>query len=328
MSTPCPAGGNDWASLFDRDIKPRVKLPVSGNQPAPAHSGEEGPETCSIFHPERVMDLQYTVRLPLVLDSHARGQNYAQSGGTAALREHRDVPEVKEPVAAVATEAQKSLELRLRKRGRVTNSLARTAVRLGWWSDLTSPNGSAARAWFRQVFDSKEAGQPQLASDAATQLHLGGEGVAPLDLLEVIFTNDNGVRRAMPVCPELLAKLMALRVFRAPSAGLVGSFRSRARLWAEERGVSPMDLVCFLPGTLILAMVPTAAEADALATLRGPAGVWANEVLTALDKGQLRRAPEREVGWGEVLKWPFNLAFDRPQKRGMAPVTSSLGLST
>lgn len=205
----------------------------------------------------------------------------------------------KEPEPARGSEETPGRRLsRLRRRGHFTNVLGVVATRVcPWWKDLGSDTGSASAASWLVSYLS-DTGVNVLGKGYEVVCK---EGRDPLYLVAVPFSSDEGTRELW-VCPELVAALAAVRLFRPVSEGLLATLRSRARLWAEERGVLLMDLVRFLPGTLVLASLPMPDEVVALGALRGDAGRWSADVLGSFAKGVLK-APSRVMdSWWGVLK--------------------------
>lgn len=144
-------------------------------------------------------------------------------------------------------------------------------------------------------------------------------------LLQIPFAGDNGDIRFLWVSPELVAALSAVRMFRSASSTLLGSLRGHARRWAEERGINAMDLVRFLPGTLILAMLPMPDEVVAAAALRGAAGRYSVDVLGALESG-VAKGPEQSP-LGDFLKGPVSWLFRKTDRRVLAPGVDTLKLT-
>jgi len=213
--------------------------------------------------------------------------------------------------------------LRLRKRGRLTSALERSWKNLPcWWSDLAGQGTlSGARSWLASFMD----GAVDKISDGKEIIVKGAEecGVRTLQLLQIPFES-NGHNRPLWICPELLATLVSVRMFRPVSEGLLASLRSRSRLWARDEGVDVMDLVRFLPGTLVLAMLPMPDEVTAIGALRGAAGRWSVSVLGALAKGRLVSAPEKPLG--NFLRRPFSWLFSREDSRVLGPGVRELQL--
>jgi hypothetical protein len=135
-----------------------------------------------------------------------------------------------------------------------------------------------------------------------------------------------GGKPAVPllVSPELVAELSKRRMFRAMTSVLLGSLRGRAAVWADERGLSAMDLVRILPGSLALALLPMQDETVALRALRGTAGVYSSTVLAALEKGVLREPDLPPLG--AYLRRPLAWLFRRPNTRLLAPGVDTLVL--
>lgn len=210
--------------------------------------------------------------------------------------------------------------LRLRRRGRLTNVLESLAARSpGWWSDLTggAATGTPA-AWLYSYLESTGV---KVGSGILKEISCGGDNPS-LHAVSIPFRSDEG-SRLLWVCPELVAALAAVRIFRPLTEALVASLRSRSRLWAEERGLNVMDLVSVMPGSLALACLPMPDEVVALGSLRGAAGRWSVDVLGAFAKGTLK-SPSGGGQWWRVLK-PL-LRFGGPREgvldgRGAGPIT-------
>jgi len=128
--------------------------------------------------------------------------------------------------------------------------------------------------------------------------------------------------RCLLVCPELVAELVKKRMFRSVSSVLLGSMRGRAAIWADEQGISAMDLVRIMPGSITLAMLPMLDEVTAIGALRGASGQWSVDVLGALEKGKLKsRAP---LPLGNYLRGPLSWLFARRDDRVLAPGVDTL----
>lgn len=142
----------------------------------------------------------------------------------------------------------------------------------------------------------------------------------------VPFGRDDGSGsvRTLLVSPELVAELTTRRLFRCQTSVLLGSMRGRAVMWGKEKGLSAMDLVRIMPGSITLAMLPMGDEVAAVQALRGAAGRWSVEVLGSLEKGVLRGASAKP--FGNYLRWPFNLLFARDDDRVLAAGVRNLQL--
>nr|QHD64839.1 ORF-B [Erysiphe necator umbra-like virus 2] len=189
--------------------------------------------------------------------------------------------------------------VRLRPRSRQTANLeylGRTVSR--WWRDLPGASpAQVALAWI----ESQYAGTGlKVGSTHQIPASLRGEGDSPLPAVQVHFSSEEG-ERWLWVAPELTAYLFNYRLYRPISDSLLASLRSRARLWAEDNGVSVMDLARVLPGSLMLACTPTPDEVVSLGALRGSAAQWSREVLGALSKGKAMPTT-RGGSWWDVLK--------------------------
>lgn len=256
------------------------------------------------------------VRLPevppprvLPLPSESVSTSVEQWVTATAGRTFSAADDVSEPALAGPAASLREAMPRFRKRGRFTNVVARQLARHPtWWSDLGGEQGPGlVSAWLRSQFEgtgiklarggvSVGGGGP---GGGSSEPPADGESSAPRDasslepapepvhLVRVAFER-NGSTRWLWVSPELVAALSVVRLFRPVTEGLLASLRSRARLWAEERRVSVMDLVRFLPGTLVLAALPTPDEVTAHAALRGDAGRWSASALGSFAKGVLR----------------------------------------
>lgn len=207
---------------------------------------------------------------------------------------------VKEPgvlLAPVDAPAEVRQYPRLRARGVLTNTLEQAVRAAGipnWWSDLVGTRrGSLARAWF--------------------QAHFVGDGVKVVGATKIIRLGDVDSRKTFSlvqvqlepglawVCVELLAQLYVVRVFRPLTEGLLASLRGRARLWAEEAGMSVMDLARVLPATLVLACTANTLERACVGALRGAAGAWSVDVLGSLGKGVLKERDASAAPWRAAL---------------------------
>lgn len=208
--------------------------------------------------------------------------------------------EDKEPARPAEQTAEGgALPQRLRRRGVYTNTLAKLADSLPvWWEDLdcTSPARAAMRWMESHLRDSGvEVGVTSNTTCA------GKEDVrVDLPLVQARFSSEEG-GRWLWVCPSLLAHLTTVRLFRPASEGLLASLRAKSRLWAVEKGITVESLVRFLPGTLVLAMLPMPDEVVSLGALRGSAAQWSVDVLGALSRGEARQT-SRGGSWWDVLK--------------------------
>jgi len=203
-----------------------------------------------------------------------------------------------EPTAVGPELESVETKLRLRPRGALTRSLEGAVKRAGWWSDLSQSYDTPARAWLDSYF--AESGVK--AGGLAKKLHWqDGETSRSLWVVGVKFSSENGSKELW-VSADLLASLSVVRMFRPMTEGLLASLRSRARLWAEDIGMSALDLVRVLPATLALACQPMPDEVLATAAFRGSAAAWSSDVLGALGRG-LAKGPSASVtSWWGVLK--------------------------
>lgn len=226
--------------------------------------------------------------------------------------------EDKDPGVVTATsEAGVVTSLRLRKRGVLTRTLEGAALKSCWWSDLADFGVSPARAWLISYLG--ETGVKVLAG-TKDLLGVVNEVTTKFTALQVPFSSEEG-SADLWVLPELLALLTSVRMFRPMTEGLLASLRSRARRWGEEHGVSVMDLVRCLPGTLALACLPMRDEVIACGAFRGEAARWSSTVLGALDKG-LARGPNVLSSWRDALLPIFNGGV----KETLKPSVSALKL--
>lgn len=209
--------------------------------------------------------------------------------------------QVKEPGATLrAPELPRSGgELRLRPRSRVTRSLEAVGRRVrGWWKDLPAESDAQlALLWMQEYsVDGTKLGMARSVSTC------GDDGqVGSISLVEVHFSSEERPSGSgLFVCPELVAELFSIRCFRALDASTLQSLRGRARLWARDKGVSPLDLALFLPGTLVFAALPQWGEVEALGALRSSAAKWSVDVLGSLARGHLKAASGPSGFWASI----------------------------
>lgn len=192
--------------------------------------------------------------------------------------------------------------LRLRPRGKMTRSLALAAAKAPcWWKDLAGASGArAALSWLESHLQDSgvKLGMSNLVE---TNTDEGNRGT--LVVSQALFSSEEG-SRWLWICPELLAALHTVRVFRPVSESLIASLRSRARHWAKERGLSVLDLTRVLAGTLVLAALPMPDEVVALGALRGSAAQWSSDVLGSLLAGKATPT-NRGLGWADVFRQPL-----------------------
>lgn len=188
---------------------------------------------------------------------------------------------------------------RLRKRGAVTRRLENLAKALPcWWSDLAGSGGAKSTLlWLESYL--KDSGVKVAANRQLQTVDVEGN-VSTLTLAQVAFSSEEG-NRWLWVCPELLASLVVVRLFRPVSETLLASLRAKSRMWAREMNMRVEDLASVLPGTLSLAVLPMPDEVVAVGALRGHAGRWSNEVLGNLSRGRLA-AVSRIGSWWDVLR--------------------------
>lgn len=206
--------------------------------------------------------------------------------------------EYKEPGDHPSPDGSVVSSLRLRPRSRLTKGLERLSKALPvWWEDLHGrTQANRALGWISAHLDGTGAKVCGWADIGVS----GDDRRGSVTAVRVHFSSEEG-SRWLWVCPELLAHLHVVRLFRPMSEALLGSLRAKSRLWAEEKGMSVMDLARVLAGTLSLAMLPVPDEVVSLGALRGSAGQWSTEVLGSLSRGVLRPTA-RGGSWWDVLK--------------------------
>jgi len=224
-----------------------------------------------------------------------------------------------------------SCGLRLRRRGRLTNALEHVMKQsIGRWSDLSDTALSPAHAWLRGY------GAGSLSKMSAGEDIVGWvkeEGKVPrrnafptvwLPFSTGAEAGNEGDVRALLVCPHLVAELTKRRMFRSVTSVLLGSLRGRSVMWADEEGISAMDLVKVMPGSIALSMLPMPDEVVALGALRGSAGRWSTQVLGALERGTLTGPSSLPLG--NFLRGPLSWFFTRQDSRVLAPGVGTLTL--
>jgi len=225
--------------------------------------------------------------------------------------------EDKEPAKVKAEKPSVLLGFRLRRRGRETHSLARVALRSGWWRDLPgSTPANAAVSWL----SSWSSGEVKVGVPRPITVSAEGESATAVPLL---VTGGGGVGQSLWVCPELVASLVCSRALRAVDFGLLQSLRSRARLWAKERGMSDLDLSFVISGSVTFAALPQRQEVAAVSLLRTDAARWSTGVLGALAGGLVKDG--MDFGFWEsarrILRW-------RDLSDQLEPSAHSVRLST
>lgn len=231
--------------------------------------------------------------------------------------------EPKEPVTAntVAEAPKRERGLRLRPRSRLTRNLEAVGRRVrGWWRDLpVDSDAELALLWMQEY--SVDGTKLGMARSVSTRGEDGSVGT--VSLVEVHFSSEERASGAgLFVCPELVAELFAIRCFRTLDASTLQSLRGRARLWARDKGVSPLDLALFLPGTLVFASLPQRSEVESLGALRSSAALWSVDVLGALGRGVLK-APTGPRGL-----WPsIKAVFGGHRDHILEPQSTRLALS-
>lgn len=224
---------------------------------------------------------------------------------------------VKDPATPVVAEPPaRDRRLRLRKRGKATRALQAMAETLGrWWRDLPE-QGSRANAALSWLDSHLGVSAPVKGYVSRTLKCQSVDDKVQEDVViaQLEFSSEEGARWLW-VCPELIATLYTVRLFRPVSESLLASLRSRARLWAMERGLPVMDLARVLAGSLVVAALPMPDEVVAVGSLRGLAGQWSNDVLVGLAAGRL--APTKlGRSWGDVLRAPVASLLGLKRLRG------------
>lgn len=193
-----------------------------------------------------------------------------------------DWSEVKEPGSVGPDKSRSWLGFRLRRRGRATRALESLCVRGSrWWRDLPSSSPAlTAASWLV----SWTSGEVKIGTPRPITVKVEGESASAIPLH---LTSAGGAGQVCWVCPELVASLVCSRVFRAVDAGLLQSLRSRARLWAKERGMSDLDLSFIISGSVTFAALPQRSEVASLSLLRTDAARWSVGVLGALGQGRV-----------------------------------------
>nr|QOE55593.1 hypothetical protein [Macrophomina phaseolina umbra-like virus 1] len=211
---------------------------------------------------------------------------------------------------------------RLRKRGRATAALAQLgrSVR-GWWRDLTcNTDAELALLWMQKY----SAPGVKLGSVRSVPCSAEAEVQASVSVVEVLFSSEESTR-PLWVCPELVASLFTVRCFRHVGPDVLASLRSRACLWARDRGVSDLDFSLFLPGTLVFASLPQPGEVVALGGLRSDAARWSSQVLAPLAAGQAVARSPWDIPWSRALRIIF---FGEEEGNPLRAVRSALALSS
>jgi len=235
---------------------------------------------------------------------------------------------VKEPAGpAPAEPTGGDRRLRLRKRGKATHALQALGVTLGrWWRDL--PEQSPANSALSWLDHHLGVSAPVKGYNFRSLKCRSVDDKVQEDVIiaQLEFSSEEG-SRWLWVCPELIAALYTVRLFRPLSESLLASLRSRARLWAMERGMPVMDLARVLAGSLVVSSLPMPDEVVAVGSLRGLAGQWSNDVLANFAGGRLTPT-KMGRSWGDVLRRPIaslfglrRLSGDVLSGAGCAPLT-------
>lgn len=230
---------------------------------------------------------------------HVRGVDKLFAGASFHNKCRVPLPKDRAPYPAAHPRPFVVRGVRLRPRSKETAALESLGKVLNrWWKDLPGATpAQVALAWLDSQY-----GDSGLKVGATRQIpaKLEGQADRPVPVVQAHFSSEEG-ERWLWVCPELIAYLHNYRLYRPASETVLASLRSRARLWAEDAGVSNMDLARVLPGSLMLALVPTPDEVVSLGALRGTAARWSVEVLGALNKGRAQAATGGG-SWWDVLK--------------------------
>lgn len=185
-----------------------------------------------------------------------------------------------------------------------------------WWTD-GSHNQASAKDWIDWHYRScgvKVLGETKIINSPS-------EGETPHSFSLALVSIAKG--GSLWVCLDLLARLIAVRMFRPITEGLLASLRGRARLWAESNGIAVTDLVQFLAGTLTLALLPGNGEVAAMRAMRGVGYQWSSDVLGAFSKGIIKEPTAPWLGLRDVLRgWAgggLAKAFERPVQSLVLP---------
>lgn len=239
--------------------------------------------------------------------------------------------EGREPVAhvgrATAGAPSQRLGFRLRRRGILTRSLEQAMVLSdGRWKDLTGTGmASAARAWLGGYMGIAQQSKMEFGGLLIGSATCAGDDNAVPTVVPTVWVPFGGNKpHPLLVAPELVAELSKRRMFRSLTSVLLGSLRGRAVMWAEEKGLSAMDLVRVMPGSIALALLPMPDEVEALRALRGPAGVYSSTVLAALERGVLQEASSPPLG--DFLRRPLAWLFKKSNPCLLAPGVGTLTL--
>lgn len=196
------------------------------------------------------------------------------------------------------------LPLRFRRRSRVVGALQ---ARLEQLADMNAPGGETSvqsvSAWFRNIYGGQAKllavmlEGPQLGGLQADKKPVGDEGGdAPEPPRDIWATVElEGQARNLQVSLLLLARLVNYQAFRPRNVLTLQTLAVKAREYATQEGMSPVQLSSVLHGTCILAASVTVAEVSGLEALgrgRGAERVlaWSNR----LSLGVLREA---SVNW-------------------------------
>jgi hypothetical protein len=205
---------------------------------------------------------------------------------------------------------------RLRPRGRATQALASAAVVNGWWRDLPGATPAAAAVSWLSTWSS---GEVKVGKARPIQLNVEGESASAVS---VHLPNGRYAGQALWLCPELVASLVCSRALRGVDSGLLQSLRSRARLWAKERGMSDLDLSFIISGSVVFAALPQRQEVAAVSLLRTDAARWSSQVLGSLAKGRVQSGMTLSFreSLGRVFRWSAPVS-------PLQPTTSTLVMS-
>jgi len=205
---------------------------------------------------------------------------------------------------------------RLRPRGRLTRSLQVLGQCFeGWWRDL--PGYTAAEIGRKWLYTYLGAGV-KLGKSHPIGLSAEGESACAV---EVVLEHATPAGQCLWICPELVASLSCVRVFRGLSATLLPSLRSRARLWAKDKGMSDLDLSFVLPGSCALAVLPGRNEVAAVSLLGTDAARWGVATYGQLDSGRVDLRGVNLGFWGSLrraLRWTRPTSVLQPTCTGLS----------
>lgn len=353
-------GGDQHSSisqLWDDWPNPRFRVCLPGNTPV-SIMDKSPPGKRVRFADEVVAETAHAYEFPRVLVGHGGFTHTLRPvvklpTTTAPSNPMRQDPAVSQAPTA-APRSGKPRGLRLRKRGTLTrclqeamkSSIKRWTAPQGAGDLLDAGRISPAHAWLRSygfgALSKMANGDAIIGETSRVVDDLDDSGVKIGETTHVaehvvstvwvpFGVDENGAERkggsgvrALLVAPELVAELVKRRMFRSVSSVLLGSMRGRALMWADEKGLSAMDLVRIMPGSITLAMLPMLDEVTAVGALRGAAGRWSVDVLGSLERGVLKAA--QPLPLGNYLRRPLSWLFARQDDRVLAPGVDTLTL--